>query len=135
MPPEPVGAAHLPCTHPQCTSCTSSSPSGPLLSCSVQPKGSGANSGSSMAALELVAMDMKAQGMFVCRTLSFAGGWVQLGSNDGGYGALEMDMKAQGMFVCRALSFAGGLMRCGWQGVPVGWPKSDQHVWGAHLGH
>jgi hypothetical protein len=32
-----------------------------------------------MAALELVAMDMKAQGMYVCRTLSFAGeavGWV-----------------------------------------------------------
>ncbi|PRW58205.1 strawberry notch-like [Chlorella sorokiniana] len=39
----------------------------------VQPKGSGGSSGSSMAALELVAMDMKAQGMFVCRTLSFAG--------------------------------------------------------------
>ena len=32
-----------------------------------------ASAGSSVAALELVAMDMKAQGMFVCRTLSFAG--------------------------------------------------------------
>ena len=41
----------------------------------LQPKGSGSSSGSSMAALELVAMDMKAQGMFVCRTLSFAGGY------------------------------------------------------------
>jgi hypothetical protein len=29
--------------------------------------------GTNMAALELVAMDMKAQGMYVCRTLSFAG--------------------------------------------------------------
>lgn len=34
----------------------------------VQTKGSG-----NMAALELVAMDMKAQGMYVCRTLSFHG--------------------------------------------------------------
>ncbi|KAL4432432.1 hypothetical protein ABPG77_001731 [Micractinium sp. CCAP 211/92] len=34
---------------------------------------SGAASGANMAALELVAMDMKAQGMYVCRTLSFAG--------------------------------------------------------------
>jgi len=35
----------------------------------------GKGGGSNMAALELVAMDMKAQGMYVCRTLSFAGGW------------------------------------------------------------
>ncbi|GAB4817769.1 hypothetical protein N2152v2_004815 [Parachlorella kessleri] len=35
----------------------------------VQGKGGGTN----MAALELVAMDMKAQGMYACRTLSFAG--------------------------------------------------------------
>ena len=37
-----------------------------------QSKGSAGSAGS-VAALELVAMDMKAQGMFVCRTLSFAG--------------------------------------------------------------
>ena len=36
---------------------------------------SNAGGGTNMAALELVAMDMKAQGMYVCRTLSFAGGW------------------------------------------------------------
>ena len=30
--------------------------------------------GRGMGALELVAMDMKARGMYVCRTLSFAGG-------------------------------------------------------------
>lgn len=35
-----------------------------------QGKGGG---GANVAALELVAMDMKAQGMYVCRTLSFAG--------------------------------------------------------------
>jgi len=29
--------------------------------------------GRGMGALELVAMDMKARGMYVCRTLSFAG--------------------------------------------------------------
>ena len=39
-------------------------------------QGKGGSSGGNMAALELVAMDMKAQGMYVCRTLSFAGGWV-----------------------------------------------------------
>jgi hypothetical protein len=33
----------------------------------------GKSSGGGMASLELVAMDMKAQGMYVCRTLSFAG--------------------------------------------------------------
>lgn len=36
-------------------------------------QGKGGSGGGSMAALELVAMDMKAQGMYVCRTLSFAG--------------------------------------------------------------
>jgi hypothetical protein len=36
-------------------------------------QGKGGPSAGSMAALELVAMDMKAQGMYVCRTLSFAG--------------------------------------------------------------
>lgn len=38
----------------------------------VQTKSGGSGAGS-MAALELVAMDMKAAGMYVCRTLSFAG--------------------------------------------------------------
>lgn len=36
------------------------------------PQGGKGNAGN-VGALELVAMDMKAQGMFVCRTLSFAG--------------------------------------------------------------
>ena len=39
--------------------------------------------GAGMAVLELVAMEMKAQGMYVCRTLSFTGragsGWAGLG--------------------------------------------------------
>ncbi|EFN59033.1 hypothetical protein CHLNCDRAFT_137726 [Chlorella variabilis] len=39
----------------------------------VRLRGKGGSGGGSMAALELVAMDMKAQGMYVCRTLSFAG--------------------------------------------------------------
>jgi hypothetical protein len=36
-------------------------------------QGKNSTGGGTMAALELVAMDMKAQGMYVCRTLSFAG--------------------------------------------------------------
>lgn len=36
-------------------------------------QGKGGAAAGNMAALELVAMDMKAQGMYVCRTLSFAG--------------------------------------------------------------
>ena len=45
-----------------------------------------------VAALELVAMDMKAQGMYVCRTLSFAG---------------ESAEQIQCSSHCRRLSFVG----------------------------
>lgn len=49
------------------------------LSLDAQGKGGG-----NMAALELVAMDMKAQGMYLCRTLSFAGGSTE--ERDGWWG-------------------------------------------------
>ena len=60
--------------------------------------------GRGVGALELVAMDMKARGMFVCRTLSFQGACAAGPRASKGVfgrvGALElvaMDMKARGM--------------------------------------
>lgn len=53
-----------------------------------QGKAGGGGSSANVAALELVAMDMKAQGMYVCRTLSFAGECTQFrpaGSRRGGW--------------------------------------------------
>lgn len=46
--------------------------------------------GRGMGALELVAMDMKARGMYLCRTLSFSGAQFQVVE-----AALEADMQQQ----------------------------------------
>ena len=79
--------------------------------------------GRGVGALELVAMDMKARGMFVCRTLSFQGTRPLLVHATAPCGlshitdscALELfaiDMKAPGMAVCRTLSFQGDPAAC-----------------------